>query len=76
MLEAYKNNSLDDFIHRFIKNVYDNFQACGGSWNEGNYCSLWLEHKLIIGPTKMDPITQEQMQQLRSNIYLKYYGTT
>ena len=51
--------------------VFDN---CGDSLNEGNYCSLWLQHKLVIGPTNMGSITQQQMQQLRSNIYLKYYG--
>ena len=37
MLEAYENNTLDDFIQRFIKSVYD---GCGESLNEGNYCSL------------------------------------
>ena len=71
LLDAYENNKLDDFIQRFIKSVYDN---CGDSLNEGNYCSLWLQHKLVIGPTNMGSITQQQMQQLRSNIYLKYYG--
>jgi len=71
LLDAYKNNKLDDFIQRFIKSVYDN---CGDSLNEGNYCSLWLQHKLVIGPTNVGSITQQQMQQLRSNIYLKYYG--
>ena len=71
LLDAYENNKLDDFIQRFIKSVYDN---CGDSLNEGNYCSLSLQHKLVIGPTNMGSITQQQMQQLRSNIYLKYYG--
>ena len=54
-----------------LLSVHDN---CGDSLNEGNYCSLWLQHKLVIGPTNMGSITQQQMQQLRSNIYLKYYG--
>ena len=71
LLDAYENNKLDDFIQRFIKSVHDN---CGDSLNEGNYCSLWLQHKLVIGPTNMGSITQQQMQQLRSNTYLKYYG--
>ena len=73
MLEAYENNTLDDFIQYFIKSVYD---GCGESLNEGNYCSRWLQNKLIIGPTRIGPITREKMLQIRSDIYQKYYGAT
>lgn len=73
MLEAYENNTLDHFIQRFIKGVYD---GCGESLNEGNHCSIWLQNKLVIGPTRMGPITREKMLQIRRDIYQKYYGAT
>lgn len=79
MLEAYEKNALDELIQRFIKNVYDN---CGDHLrSEGNYCTLWLQNKLVIGPTRLllsDSVclTQDQILQMRNDIHQTYYGAT
>ena len=72
IVEAYENNSLDDFIHRFIRNVLGRYRSA----NPQFYCLGWVWNRLVIGPTRTEGLTQEQVQRMRKRIYHKYYGIT
>ena len=74
IVEAYENNSLDDFIHRFIRNVLGRYGSAGPQFCQ--YCLAWVWNRLVIGPTRTEGLTQEQVQRMRKQIYHKYYGTT
>ncbi|KAJ7336069.1 hypothetical protein OS493_013447 [Desmophyllum pertusum] len=73
--EAYEKNALDDFVHRYINSVIEH----SGLYNpSNNFCFLWLQNRLVIGPTRLSPsesvqLTQEQVVQMRNDIYRKYY---
>ena len=74
IVKAYKTNGLDDFLHRYIRNVVDNY----GKQSPG-YCFMWLKNKLVIGPTqltldKMERLTEDKILEMRNEIFLKYYS--
>ena len=74
IVKAYKTNGLDDFLHRYIRNVIDNY----GKQSPG-YCFMWLKNKLVIGPTqltldKMERLTEDKILEMRNEIFLKYYS--
>ena len=54
LLVAYEGNALDDFIYRYISNVFELFEGKDREtfWGYGH---AWLENKLVIGPTR--PLT-------------------
>ena len=76
LLEAYETNALDEFLHRYISSVIEHY---GEHLPPDNYCFLWLRNRLVIGPTRLSPssesvqLTQEQVVQMRNDIYHKYY---
>ena len=74
IVKAYKTNGLDDFLHRYIRNVINNY----GKQSPG-YCFMWLKNKLVIGPTqltlnKMERLTEDKILEMRNEIFLKYYS--
>ena len=74
MLEAYENNALDEFIHRYINSARNHLTP-------QSYCTQWIQNKLVIGPTRLSlsdsvQLTQEQVMQMRNDIYRRYYGTS
>lgn len=74
ILKAYEKNALDEFLHRYIRNVIDNYGK-----NSPYYCLMWLEMRLIIGPTRLllsdnNCLTEDQVMDMRNEIYHKYYG--
>lgn len=70
--KAYKSNTLDDLLHRFITNSIS---------NRGNsvakYLFWWQEQKLVIGPTRPTLSNMVEwhkvMEKMRKDIYIKYY---
>lgn len=66
--EAYLNNALDEYIHDKIKLFTDQH----GKDNAG-YFSQWLEHRLVIGPTRIENMTEKKVMETRNIIYQKYY---
>ena len=78
MLEACEKNSLDEFLHRYIGNVTERF---GDQLLPDCYAFLWTRHRLVIGPTRVMlsetvGLTQEQVVQMRNDMYDRYYGTS
>ena len=71
IVEAYENNALDEFIHRYIRNV---FSRHGHASPE--YCLAWIWNRLVIGPTRTEGLSREQIQEMGKGIYHKYYGST
>ena len=75
ILEAYENNALDDFIHKYINSVITRIGADGTP----GYCKIWLQNKLVIGPTRLllsDEVglTRQQEVNMRNEIFQRYYG--
>ena len=68
--EALENNKLDDLIHLFIKNVFSRHGP-----GSPQYCFGWIWNRLVIGPTRTEGLTQQQIQEMRQQIYHKYYGS-
>lgn len=73
MLEAFENNALDEFLHRYISSVRDRLSS-------QSYGLQWIRNRLVIGPTRLSindsvQLTSDQVVQMRSDIYRKYYGT-
>ena len=66
--EAYLNNALDDYIQSKIKLFTDQRGI-----DDAGYFSLWLKHKLIIGPTRIENMTEKQVREMRDKVYQKYY---
>ena len=78
MLEAFERNALDEFLYRYISSVIARY---GDQLPRGNYCLEWIQNKLVIGPTRLSlgdsvQVTQEQVMQMRNDIYRRYYGTS
>lgn len=78
MLEAFEKNALDEFLHRYISSVVDRY---GDQLGPNNYCFQWLRYKLVIGLTRLSPgdsvqLTKEQVEQMRSDIYSRFYGAS
>jgi len=71
IVEAYKRNALDEFIHRYISNVFSLY-----GHQSPQYCLGWVWNRLVIGPTRTQGLTKEQVQKMRNEIYHKYYGST
>ncbi len=75
ILEAYERNALDEFLHRYINSILARFPSC-----TPGYCKIWLQNKLVIGPTRLllsDEVglTHAQVVRMRNEIYQKYYGS-
>ena len=75
IVEAYENNALDEFIHRYISSVIEKV----GKARIPPICSIWLQNKLVIGPTRLllsetVSLTGQQIANMRNEISLKYYG--
>ena len=75
MLEAFEKNSLDDFLHRYIRSV---IEELGDQLPRDCYVFLWRWHRLVIGPTRLllsetVGLTQGQVVQMRNDIYQRYY---
>ena len=73
IVEAYERNALDEFLHRFIKDVIDRHGS-----RSPCYCFEWLQNKMVIGPTRLllsDEVglTLRQRAAMRNEIYHKYY---
>ena len=58
--EALENNKLDDLIHLFIKNVFSRHGP-----GSPQYCFGWIWNRLVIGPTRTEGLTQQQIQEMR-----------
>ena len=74
MVKAYESNGLDEFLHRYIKNVIQNYGTQSPS-----YCLIWAHNKLIIGPTRVilsnsKWLTEEKIMEIRNEFLLKHYG--
>ncbi|KAL9959780.1 hypothetical protein ACROYT_G033135, partial [Oculina patagonica] len=72
MHEAFEKNALDEFLHRYINSL-------GNHLTPESYCYGWIKLKLVIGPTRLSlsdsvQLTKEQVEQMRSDIYRRYYG--
>ena len=80
ILKAYENNSLDEFVHRFINNIFEQYKD--RSFELANfypdfylqYCQGWLENRLVIGPTRLQGLTRDEEVKMRTDIYHRYYG--
>ena len=70
IVEAYEKNELDDFFHRFIRNVLSRHGQ-----KSHRYFFAWIWNRLVIGPTRTEGLTQQQIQEMRQQIYHKYYGS-
>lgn len=71
IVEAYEKNALDEFIHRYVSNVISRHGRASPQ-----YCFAWLWNRLVIGPTRTEGLSQQQVQKMRKEIYHKYYGST
>lgn len=69
--EAFENNALDDFLHRYINNIFDRFGS-----RIAPYGTMWLQNRLIIGPTRptQTVVLTRQVVDMRNEISRKYYG--
>ncbi|XP_028518774.1 uncharacterized protein LOC114576395 [Exaiptasia diaphana] len=70
IVKAVENNELDDFIHRYIRNVLSRHGKASPKYLFG-----WIWNRLVIGPTRTDGLTEQQIQEMRQKIYNKYYGS-
>lgn len=70
IVEAYEKNELDDFFHRFIRNVLSRHGQ-----KSHRYFFAWIWNRLVIGPTRTEGLTRQQIQKMRQQIYYKYYGS-
>lgn len=70
LVEAVENNKLDDFIHRYIQNVFSRHGAASPKYFFG-----WIWNRLVIGPTRTDGLSKQQIQEMRQKIYQKHYGS-
>ena len=70
IVEAYEKNDLDDFFHRFIRKVLSRHGR-----KSHRYFFAWIWNRLVIGPTRTEGLTQQQIQKMRQEIYYKYYGS-
>ncbi len=71
--KAYKANTLDDLLHRYISNsISSNGYRCA------KYLYWWRQNQLIIGPTIPTSSDNDEWQRIkeeaRQNIYTKYYA--
>ena len=70
-LEAYENNALDDFVQKFIRSIIKRGKR------SPRCCMEWLQHKLIIGPTRVVSeevaLTGHQIANMRYEVYRRYY---
>ena len=71
IVEACERNTLDEFIHRYISNVFSRRGHASPLYFFG-----WIWNRLVIGPTRTQGLTKEQVQKMRNEIYHKYYGST
>ena len=71
IVEALENNKLDDLIHLFIKNVFSRHGP-----GSPQYCVGWIWNRMVIGPTRTEGLTRQQIQEMRRKIYHKHYGST
>ncbi|CAH3123530.1 unnamed protein product, partial [Porites lobata] len=60
IVEALENNKLDDLIHLFIKNVFSRHGP-----GSPHYCFGWIWNRMVIGPTRTEGLTRQQIQEMR-----------
>lgn len=70
IVKACEKNELDDFIHRYLRNVFSRHGQ-----GSPQYFFAWIWNRLVIGPTRTEGLTQQQIQEVRQQIYHKYYGS-
>lgn len=68
VVEAFENNALDEFLNRYVRNVISRHGRASPQ-----YCFGWLQFKLVIGPTRTEGLTQEQVEKMRKEIYEKCF---
>ena len=78
LLAACEGNALDEFLHRYISNVFELSEGKDRKTYWG-YGHAWLDNKLVIGPTRpLMPTgvlnnTEEEELRMRNEIYRRYY---
>jgi len=71
--KAYEKNSLDEFLHNYLEDV--RATAMRRKTEMYVYARLFLEKKIVIGPTNENmKLTEEEVINRRKTIYMKYYG--
>ena len=70
IVKACEKNELDDFIHRYLRNVFSRHGQ-----GSPQYFFAWIWNRLVIGPTRTEGLTRQQIQEMRQQIYHKYYGS-
>ena len=72
--DAYERNALDEFLHSYIGNVFQQYSKEDDRRTTWSYCSTWLECKLVLGPTRLSGFnTKGEVLDKRIEIFRRLY---